>query len=254
MLTFPHRTLWPYLLIGLATGCMHSAPGYMGPSYPYQPQPMYAPPQQMTAPGTIVVPPSGAAPYSPGTGGSTYESNPTDTWQAPGSTGSGGSNSTGSGMFDSGSDGVPKPKDPGTNSGSGSDSPFYSDPLNQPSTQLTPGSAGAMQAHQVAVARVEAPRSVNYGFDTIGYRWLQGVLNYHDESRTWSITYNRSQNDPFLGDLTLLVDAHLVSGLQPGTAVQVQGQLDKTVLDTRGRATYRVSQIFEVPVTVAQAG
>lgn len=269
MLTFPPKWLragglWPCCLLCCTVGCMYPSygPGYTG--YPYQ-QPMYAPPQNLTAPGTLVVPPSNAPLYSPGTNnGSTYERDPADTWQSPS-----GSGSSGGGMFEGNdADKVPAPKDPGA----GSNSPFYNDPLNQPSTQIIPAPhipvAAVSAASQPAVAdpaatnavgislapgNVAVSRPVSYGFDTTGYRWLQGVLNYHAQNGTWSITYNRSQNDTFLGDLTLLVQPQQLSNLQPGMAVQVRGQLDSSALDTRGRASYRVEQIFELPVAVAQA-
>lgn len=214
----------------------------MSPGYPYQ-QPMYAPPQNLSPPGTLVIPPSNAPLYNPSNGGSTYEADPKDDWQ-PGTSGSG------SGMFDSEPGGVPTPKDPGGSS------PFYQDNLNGPSTEVQP--ATEIEDAKVAAASDPAPsagtnaRAVSYGFDTAGFRWIQGVLNYHPETSTWSVTYNRSQDDPFMGDLTLVFNRQPTGTLQPGTAVQVRGQLDKDNLDSRGRATYRVEAVYELPIAVAR--
>ncbi len=221
----------------------------MNPGYPYQQyqQPMYAPPQNLNAPGTIVIPPSNAPLYSPSNNGSTYEPSPQDDWRQP--SGSGG------GLFDS--DTVPTPRDPGTGTGTGtgneSNSPFYNDDLNSPNSgvQLNPSQVPdqsiARTAHEAAVPK----RPISYGFDTTGFRWIQGMLNFHKESNTWSVTYNRSQDDPFQGDLTLIVGADRLHHLPPGSAVQVRGSLDQASLDSRGRAMYRVEQIFELPVAVA---
>lgn len=125
------RFVVPPLLMLISAGCMPPmGSGYMGPGYPYQ-QPMYAPPGNLNAPGTLIVPPASNAPfYDPSrpSGNSTYESNPSDTWQAPGGTGTGSK----SGTFES-DDAVPKPKDPGTRD------PFYND-LNSgaPTTSVDP--------------------------------------------------------------------------------------------------------------------
>lgn len=95
-------------------GCMH--PAAMGPGYMSPYQPMYGAPGGMAAPGTYVVPQGNAPLYSPSnpSGTGTFEAAPTDGFDAPGGSDSGG---------------VPKPKDPGAGSqpGNGSSEPFFND-------------------------------------------------------------------------------------------------------------------------------
>ncbi len=244
MLTIPRFWLWSSVLVA-ASGCMYpQGPGaYPGNGYPYPQQPMYAPPQNLNAPGTLVIPPSSAPAYNPAPNGSTYENSPLDDWKTPANSGTSGSGTSG--------DDVPKPRDPG----SSSDSPFYDDDPGKPNSgvQFTPDSPSdsAITVSQPAADAVAASRPLSYGFDTMGYRWIQGVLNFHEESKTWSVTYDRRQEDSYQGDLTLQVESDRLMNLKPGVAVHVQGQVDKVTLDSRGRATYRVRQIFELPMAVA---
>lgn len=94
------------------SGCMHPGMHY---GAPYS-QPMYAPPSNLSQPGTLYVPPSNAPPYDPLNNPSTYDE-PTDSWRTPG-------NSTDSRFFgdESDEDPVPNPVDAG-----GSSAPFDSD-------------------------------------------------------------------------------------------------------------------------------
>ncbi len=247
MSKLPFRWIPAGLLLA-GVGCMQ--PGYMyGPGYPYQyQQPMYAPPGSLGAPGTTIIPPSNAPLYDPGANGSTYEKDPTDTWTPGG---------TNNGMFEGDSGGVPAPKEPGTGTGTGNGSPFFED-LNGSGVQLimpespeaTETASSSRQDNQ-QTAQVAA-RPVSYGFDINGYRWIQGILTHDDRTGDWRVVYNLSQDDPFLGELTLAVNEQQMQGITPGIAVQVRGQVDSQELDGRGRATYRVTQIYELPMAVAQ--
>ena len=95
-------------------GCMNQ-PMYQ--PYPYG-QPMYAPQNGYTQPGTLVIPPSSGTPYQPG--GNTYEGDPAGADDFTRDTGSGTGTGNGTGKFfgeDPGG-GVPTPKEPspaGTN-------------------------------------------------------------------------------------------------------------------------------------------
>ena len=250
MFNSPQRWLVPCSLV-LITGCMQPSmgPGYMyGPQYQY-PQPGFAPMNNFGAPGTLVVPPSNAPLYDPGqsSSGGTYENDPKDTWTTP-------SNPTGSdgGMFDDGGL-VPAPRDPQSG---GSNSPFYEDNFNSggnsgvqifPSNnfEVTRGNSVASQHDDSAALTVARP--VSYGYDVNGYRWLQGVLRQHPESKRWSLVYNLSGDDTFHGDMMLNIDPVKLDGLNSGSVVQVRGQVNSEQLDARGRATYQVDQIYEVP-------
>ncbi|MCA9035188.1 MAG: hypothetical protein KDA91_08665 [Planctomycetaceae bacterium] len=241
----------PCLLVS-ATGCMQPmGSGYMyGPSsyqYPQQYQyPQNQVPQMYGAPaygspGTLVVPQSDAPPYSPGSPTSTYEDDPKDTWSNP----SGGTGSTSGGnMF--GEDPVPKPKDPAGGGGSFYDDNFPSGPgaMVIPGSSETPADSGP---EFVLASTVSRP--VSYGFDVNGYRWLQGLLS-QDENGTWSLKYNPAADDTFQGDLTLILQPQQLAQISPGSVIQVQGKIDSAQLDSRGRATYLVQQIHQIPGTV----
>ena len=225
--------------------------GYMyGPGYQYQ-QPGYAPPGSYAPPGTLVVPPSNAPLYDPANGGgSTYESNPgaTDTWSP------GGGNSGSGGMFDEGGL-VPAPKDPNPN---GANSPFYEEDnfKNNSGVQFNPEKPDDRSGGLVAPDQrfpsdaLLVARPVSYGFDTGGYRWLQGVLRKDQATGKWGVTYNLSGDDTFRGDMVLTIPDEKLAGLDSGAVVQVRGKVDSENLDSRGRATYRVDHIYEVPVSI----
>ncbi len=90
------------LLLLVIPGCMNQ-PMYQ--PYPYG-QPMYAPQNGYTQPGTIVIPPSGTVPYPPG---GTYDTDPASTDPFKRDSGSG----TGQ-FFGDDAGGVPPAKDPAT--------------------------------------------------------------------------------------------------------------------------------------------
>ncbi len=106
MSRLPSRfALLPLLAIA---GCMNQ-PMYQ--PYPYG-QPMYAPQNGYTQPGTLVIPPSSGTPYQPG--GNTYEGDPARTDDFSRDTGTG----TGKFFGEDAGGGVPTPKEPspgGTN-------------------------------------------------------------------------------------------------------------------------------------------
>lgn len=103
---------------------------------------------------------------------------------------------------------------------------------------------------QNASARRDIPESaptagrpgVNpYLYDTKGYTWLRGVVDFDDASKTWRITYNPDPvSDPYGGSLTLSDDEKLGS-LLPNDVVLVEGRIDTDRRDRFSKPIYHVA-------------
>ena len=80
-----------------------------------------------------------------------------------------------------------------------------------------------------------------YLYDTKGYTWLRGIVDFDDQSKTWRITYNPDpRGDPFGGSLTLSDDEKLGS-LLPNDVVLVEGRIDNDRRDRFSKPIYHVS-------------
>lgn len=107
MSRFPSRVICAStmsMLLSATNGCMYQQPMYQPNPYGQQ---MYGAPGGYVQPGTMVVPPSNATPYPPG---STYD-------PAPGADDFNAEKGTSGGKFFGEDGGVPTPKDTGTDTG-----------------------------------------------------------------------------------------------------------------------------------------
>lgn len=79
------------------------------------------------------------------------------------------------------------------------------------------------------------------------FRWVQGTVDYDKESKSWFIMYDDQpqESDQFGGDLTL-GDHTLLSRFQPGDTVRIEGSLDSTEEDSRGKPVYRMSRFKKI--------
>jgi hypothetical protein len=103
-------------------------------------------------------------------------------------------------------------------------------------------------ANPISLSReVTSAATPRYGYDSTGHAWLQGVVSFDPQDRTWGIVYsvNPDAQDPFAGYLTLAHDPRL-STLHDGDVVRLDGQVDPVARDHFGRATYLVSRITPV--------
>ena len=195
--------------------------------YPYG-QPGYSPPQSL--PGTLQIPESGGT-YAPGGG---YDSDPEDDFEQSGPNKE---------FFGSEKDRVPFPEEPRE--------PFYRE--DDLGTSLDPPDNSVAAARPVAtVSHSETP--VEYGYDTADYRWLRGVLEY-DNKTGWSIRYSVAAADQFGGRLPIYAaDESQLRGLIPGSAVDVQGRVERPA--NADSPVYFVEQLQQtsVPSAVRQLG
>lgn len=207
----------------LLSGCMNP---YMYYGYPYS-QPMYAPPQMLNqnAPGTLVIPESGGAPYEPGR--NTYDTDPDDDFEQ----------SDEDSRFFQPDDGAPLPRD--------LNKQRFENDLGGPTTYIQPAAESA-QIQQVS--HVEIPDE--YGFDTAGYRWLRGKLHYVPERGAWLVNYSLAANDRYRGSLILDVAPDQLGSLKDGDSVDVHGVVSPNT-DQQGTALYHVEMIRPMATRIA---
>ena len=202
-----------------AAGCYHP---YQWPLRPpgYMPPQQYAP-RHLTpgAPGSLVIPPSNAPLYEPGSSldsdssPSTYEyDEDSDDW-----------NSGSSGEFYE--DDVPKPQEP--RGGSGFDDDFH----------------GAGRAPVDSTIAGAVSNKAQYGFDQRDYRWLRGILRFSETTDQWSITYNLNEDDRHGGILALITTPTQRKQFRRGSTVEVAGRLAVDELDADRRPMYRVATV-----------
>ncbi len=83
-----------------------------------------------------------------------------------------------------------------------------------------------------------------FGYDSEGYSWLQGVIEFDSKYKVWHLTYSQSpdDNDQFGGEVTLKNPQHFKT-LRSGQAVSVEGQFDPNQRDRLGKPVYEVTEI-----------
>ena len=68
-------------------------------------------------------------------------------------------------------------------------------------------------------------------------------MDFDAATKTWFVMYDNHPQaaDPFGGDLTL-ADHPLLARLKPGNAVRIEGALDETEGDARGKPVFRMTR------------
>ena len=118
------------------------------------------------------------------------------------------------------------------------------DPFEEPRrvTQLpTDADPFAMDATAAPAAGKTDP----YGYDGKQYSWLRGIVDFDDQTQTWSIIYDLTPDpgDKFGGSLVFTPHASLAS-LRPGALVLAKGQVDPGKRDNTGKLLYELQQII----------
>ena len=223
-LIFRHLTIG-IALFGLiiSSGCMNPAMYY---GNPYN-QPIYAPPRMLpqSAPGSLVIPESGDAPYDPGN--KTYDSDPDDDFNRSIDDDS---------RFFQPDDGVPSPRD--------LNSERFDNDLGGPTTMMNPTGRAGQAGNIRRVAHSDTP--LEYGFDRNDYTWLRGTLHYVRKYNAWLVQYSIAATDRHGGSLILDVSDRQLNGLNDGDAVDVNGAVIPNA-DQRGSHVYRVDAIQPAP-------
>lgn len=86
-----------------------------------------------------------------------------------------------------------------------------------------------------------------FGYDTEGYTWLRGIIEFDSKHKVWHLTYSQSpdDSDQFGGEVTLKNPEHF-KFLRSGQAVSVVGEFDATQRDRLGKPVYEVSELVPV--------
>lgn len=84
-----------------------------------------------------------------------------------------------------------------------------------------------------------------YGHDAAGYAWLEGVVSYDAADQTWNIVYNLNPDatDEYAGHFTL-GDTPLSRTFREGERVRLEGRVDQTSADRRGKPTYLPERVI----------
>jgi len=116
------------------------------------------------------------------------------------------------------------------------------DVFQAPSVRQTSSVEDAAEEVQFADAP-QRVRAIPYGHHP-EFEWVQGVVDYDDATRTWSILYDDQPKatDQLGGDLTLAPHPEL-KRLQSGMVVRMEGSIDETVGDSRGKPVFRVAKL-----------
>ncbi|MDZ4687133.1 MAG: hypothetical protein SH850_18810 [Planctomycetaceae bacterium] len=252
----------------LLSGCYMHRP--YGPGY-YNAGPMYgptysAPPGQYMAPGQQIYSPQNSGPMlSPGVGSPTpiTPTNPSGTpaWRPDPNSGL-----QDAPTFRPNNGMVPDPLDPDfsappaaamvpkaraieTVGGTGGAPMFPGDDPFEAPTQVSlvaPGSEPALRPAGLATAATtpQAP----YGYDGQNYSFVKGIVDYDQQSKTWSIIYELKPEigDKFGGSFLFASHPQLQT-LKPGDLVLAKGRVDPGRTDTRGKPLYEIGTLVVLP-------
>ncbi len=83
-----------------------------------------------------------------------------------------------------------------------------------------------------------------FGYDTEGYTWLKGIIEFDPKHKVWHLTYSQSpdDDDQYGGEVTLKNPQYFKT-LRSGQAVSVVGEFDATQRDRLGKPVYEVSEL-----------
>ncbi len=111
---------------------------------------------------------------------------------------------------------------------------------------LEPVPTPVVQASFIEKPSQDLPES-QAGYDRENLSWVQGVLRYDAQQKTWSIIYDETPDasDPYPGRFTLAMTPAL-DGLSDGQHVRLTGQIDPVQRDQHGKATYLAKQVEKI--------
>lgn len=116
------------------------------------------------------------------------------------------------------------------------------DPFVAPTIPLVAVSTTSNAPPESPIVRGQKPSP--YKYDRQNYRWLRGVVDYDEPSRTWNIIYDiePDPNDEFGGSIVLL-GADRFGTLKNSDVVLVEGGIDRENLDEFGKPQFRVEKL-----------
>ncbi|VAX36480.1 hypothetical protein MNBD_PLANCTO02-2120 [hydrothermal vent metagenome] len=101
----------------------------------------------------------------------------------------------------------------------------------------------------------ESAQPSPYAYDKQQHKWLRGVVDYDQQSGSWSIIYDDQpdKEDVYGGSMTL-VESPKLAKLHDHDIVLVEGEVDQTVdADRLGKPLFRVQHLFG-PLVPKKAG
>ncbi len=110
-------------------------------------------------------------------------------------------------------------------------------PIEIASTGKDPAAQSSAIQLTSAVDQMAEPNP--YDYDRAQFTWLRGVVDFDEIAGEWSIIYSLrpEADDEFGGSLTL-ARSQLLSGLQNGDVVLVEGRVDRQTQDHLGKPSY----------------
>lgn len=111
-----------------------------------------------------------------------------------------------------------------------------------------PGATGTGAKQQVLPGsnpptKAASPTPSPYDYDDKTYSWLRGKVDYDEVSKTWVIIYSLDPKDKYGGSFTLANDEKLKK-LRNDDVFLVEGKIDSTAKDSRGKPIYRIDTLF----------
>ena len=87
----------------------------------------------------------------------------------------------------------------------------------------------------------------NYGYDTAGYKWFKGTVEYDKADGAWHLMYapTPNENDPYGGDVSLANDPRL-DALQNNDVIYVTGTLESGLTDRVGKPRFQIEQLSNI--------
>lgn len=92
---------------------------------------------------------------------------------------------------------------------------------------------------------IPAESNTPYGYDSIDYRWLSGIVDFDEQRKEWVLIYDLSPDpeDAFKGQITLVQNPEL-DRLHSNDFVYVEGHVDNNARDYgTGKPQYHVEHI-----------
>ena len=117
-------------------------------------------------------------------------------------------------------------------------------------TAKTPGAiAVPASARPIDPAPTTVPviNESNYGYDTAGYKWFKGTVEYDKADGAWHLMYapTPTQDDSYGGDISLADDPRL-DALQHNDVIYVTGTLESGLTDRVGKPRFQIEQLSNV--------
>ena len=110
------------------------------------------------------------------------------------------------------------------------------------SGQRTAESKTVVRADEIQQVSAEQDVEDKFDYDSEGYTWLKGIVEFDRKHKTWHLTYDRSPDDAdqFGGEVTFKDRPEFAKAFRSGQVIFVEGRFDDAQLDRLGKPLYEV--------------